>query len=112
MTTDEIIAAATAQSGLSEFGDPAILDGLSVLLKSYEEEAKFSQVGMLVASSSSGLPGSTGHLYLLDGRTGTQTLRITTAVDATVTPALGDLDHDGLPEIVTVGPSGRLLAFA
>jgi hypothetical protein len=35
-----------------------------------------------------------------------------TTVDNTVTPALGDLDHDGIPEIVTVDPSGHLYAFS
>jgi hypothetical protein len=46
MSVDEIIAAARAQSGLSDFGDPAILEGLGVLLKSYTEEAKFTEAGM------------------------------------------------------------------
>ncbi len=45
MTADEVIAAASAQTGLSDFGDPAILDGLARLLKSYAEEAKFTPRG-------------------------------------------------------------------
>jgi hypothetical protein len=67
---------------------------------------------VVVASPSSGFPGSSGHIYLLNGSTGAQQLKIPTAVDATVTPALGDLDHDGIPEIVTVDPAGALYVFS
>lgn len=49
MTVEEIIAAASAQSGLTDFGDPAILEGLSVLLKSYAEEARFTERGSQIA---------------------------------------------------------------
>jgi hypothetical protein len=56
--------------------------------------------------------GSAGHIYLLDGATGTEHLRIATDVVDHVTPALGDIDDDGIPEIVAVTyPEGRLVAF-
>ena len=42
MTTDEIIAAARATTGLHDFGDPAILEGLGILLRSFVEDAKFT----------------------------------------------------------------------
>jgi hypothetical protein len=45
MTVDEVITAARVQSGLTDFGDPAILDGLERLLKSYAEEARFTTRG-------------------------------------------------------------------
>jgi hypothetical protein len=66
---------------------------------------------VVVASDQSGSPEEVGHIYVLDGKTGALELKIPTAVDGTVTPALGDLDHDGVPDIVTVDPSGRLYAF-
>lgn len=66
---------------------------------------------VVVASSQSGTPRSPGHIYLLDGQTGAQERMFGTTVDATVTPALGDIDGDGIPEIVTVDPDGRLYAF-
>jgi hypothetical protein len=66
---------------------------------------------VVVASTSSGAPSSVGHIYLLDGLTGTQALRIPTDVDATVTPAIGDLDDDGIPEIVTITAAGYPVAF-
>lgn len=43
-----------------------------------------------------------GHVYVLDGRTGTQTLRFDESVDASVTPAIGDLDADGELELVAM----------
>ncbi|CAN5740534.1 hypothetical protein BH11MYX2_BH11MYX2_18570 [soil metagenome] len=67
---------------------------------------------VVVASASNlGLAGSIGHIYLLDGQTGTQELKIATDVDASVTPAIGDLDGDGVPEIVTTDPTGHFWAF-
>jgi hypothetical protein len=66
---------------------------------------------VVVASSQAGWAGSPGHIYLLDGRTGMQHRMFPVTVDATVTPALGDIDGDGIPEIVTVDPAGRLYAF-
>ena len=49
MTVDEVIAAAKQQTGLSEFGDPAILEALEVLLNSYAEEARFTARGSQIA---------------------------------------------------------------
>ncbi len=62
--------------------------------------------------TSGGQPGAPGHIYLLDGKTGAQEMMFPTTVDNTVTPALGDLDHDGIPEIVTVDQTGHLFAFS
>ena len=52
-----------------------------------------------------------GHIYLLDGKTGQQELEIPTGVDPFMTPAIGDLDHDGVPDIVTSDNEGHLIAF-
>ncbi len=49
MTAEDVIAAARAKTGLAEYGDPAILDGLSRLLTSYANEAKFTERGSQMA---------------------------------------------------------------
>jgi len=49
MTVEEIIAAASAQTGLTDIGDPAVLDGLQRLLTAYAEEAPFSERGSQMA---------------------------------------------------------------
>jgi hypothetical protein len=67
---------------------------------------------VVVASTTSGAPESDGYIYLLNGETGVEELVIPTAVDATVTPAIGDIDHDGIPDIVTFDPRGKVWAFA
>lgn len=49
MTVEDIIAAAKAQTGLGEYGDPAILEGLQRLLDSYAGEARFTERGSQMA---------------------------------------------------------------
>ncbi|MEO6775593.1 MAG: FG-GAP-like repeat-containing protein [Kofleriaceae bacterium] len=66
---------------------------------------------VVVASTGTGQPEEPGHIYLLNGQTGAQELMIPTTIDGTVTPALGDLDGDGVAEIVTVDTTGKLWAF-
>jgi hypothetical protein len=68
-------------------------------------------VVVLAASGSYGSPG-TGHV--LDGETGTEHFQLGAGVLAGITPALGDLDDDGLPEIVWMrreGNQNRLVCF-
>ncbi|RMG97146.1 MAG: VCBS repeat-containing protein [Deltaproteobacteria bacterium] len=52
-------------------------------------------------------------LYVLDGATGTPHFFAPQLVQFAATPAIGDIDGDLLPEIVTVGPAGafQLVAF-
>jgi hypothetical protein len=66
---------------------------------------------VVVASTLPGRQRSPGHIYLLDGATGAQHRMVPTVIDGTVTPALGDIDGDGIPEIVTTDLDGRLYAF-
>jgi hypothetical protein len=49
MTVEEVIAAASTQTGLSDYGDPAILEGLQRLLDSYASEARFTERGSQMA---------------------------------------------------------------
>jgi hypothetical protein len=55
----------------------------------------------------------TGHVYVLDGATGSMHARFELPVDATADPALGDIDGDGVPEILAYrfdGVNGNNLA--
>lgn len=49
MTVDEVIAAASAQTGLSDIGDPSVLEGLQRLLDAYAGEARFTERGAQMA---------------------------------------------------------------
>ncbi|MBX7078174.1 MAG: VCBS repeat-containing protein [Nannocystaceae bacterium] len=57
-----------------------------------------------------------GHIYVLDGASGSEHMMIPTAVTWSINPAVGDIDGDGIPEIVAAtgpgfgGPSA-LIAF-
>ena len=64
----------------------------------------------IVVVAAKSTPGA-GHIYVLDGATGAVHFSTADAVDMTVTPALGDIDADGLPEIVAATPTGNLIAF-
>ena len=66
---------------------------------------------VVVASTSSGQVGQAGHIYVLDGETGALHFQIAEAVDHTVTPAIGDIDGDGLMEIVSGLVNGSLAAW-
>jgi hypothetical protein len=50
-------------------------------------------------------------LHVLDGETGVEHWVSSVDVDAITAPALGDIDDDGVPEIVTVSSAGMLVAF-
>jgi hypothetical protein len=54
---------------------------------------------------------STAGMYLLSGDTGALKVTFNGKVDSFVQPAFGDIDNDGLPEVVAGDPSGRLVAF-
>ena len=46
MTVEEIIAAATARTGLTQIGDLSVLDGLARLIEAYQSEARLTPQGM------------------------------------------------------------------
>jgi hypothetical protein len=48
------------------------------------------------------------NIWVLDGATGAEHFRIQVNLDPSVTPALGDIDGDGLVEIVAATPGGIL----
>ncbi len=52
-----------------------------------------------------------GNIVVLDGETGTMHFMINDPVVLGITPALGDIDNDGLVEIVAMGTSNSLVAF-
>ncbi|WP_146157267.1 FG-GAP-like repeat-containing protein [Enhygromyxa salina] len=52
-----------------------------------------------------------GHLYALDGETGAVVWQSAVLVDTTVTPAIGDIDNDGVSEIVAVNAAHQLIAL-
>ncbi len=51
-----------------------------------------------------------GYLYVLDGQTGIEEFHIAQALDD-INPALGDIDGDGLPELVAQTFGGGVVAF-
>ena len=54
---------------------------------------------------------ATGYIYMLAGDTGAQELKFPTPVDMLVYPAFGDIDNDGLPDVLAADQGGHLIAF-
>jgi hypothetical protein len=65
---------------------------------------------VLITTGDGGI-GSAGHIYMLAGDTGKLELTFDGEVDGSVTPAFGDLDGDGMPEIVANNVAGQLVAY-
>ena len=55
--------------------------------------------------------GPTGTIVVLSGDDGSEHFQLPNAVDWTVTPAVGDIDGDGLAEIVGATSAGQVVAF-
>lgn len=51
MDSAAVVAAARERTGLTDFGDPSILEGLDVLCRAYENEAGFSERGKAIAEN-------------------------------------------------------------
>ncbi len=66
---------------------------------------------LIVAKPEFQNPPLPGHLYLLDGLTGELHFKIEDEVNGAATPAIGDIDGDGLVEIVHMDTSRRLVAY-
>jgi len=68
---------------------------------------------VVVAGPNAGSDTPPGRLYVLDGATGAVHFYAAEPVQWGATPALGDIDGDLIPEIVSVEPggTGRLIAF-
>lgn len=65
----------------------------------------------VLITSGSGSTSTTGRIYMLAGDTGLLEKTFDGAVDGSVTPAFGDIDGDGLPDVIANDTSGRVVAY-
>jgi hypothetical protein len=54
---------------------------------------------------------SQGYIYMLAGDTGVEELKFPTPIDTLVYPAFGDIDNDGLPDVIAADAQGHLVAL-
>jgi hypothetical protein len=66
---------------------------------------------VVVASPEYANPPLPGHMFVLDGETGTVHARFEREIKDSVSPGIADLDEDGVPEIVMMTFDGHLVAF-
>jgi hypothetical protein len=65
----------------------------------------------ILITTGTGSVGGPGHIYMLAGDTGTLEKTFDGEVDGSVTPAFGDIDGDGLPDVLANDPDGHLVAY-
>ncbi|PRP97485.1 FG-GAP repeat protein [Enhygromyxa salina] len=125
----EVIAPVTAWTWTGPGGEDSVL--VTPLVANLDDDNDDGFVDLcdhpdIVVAAVDLPPGKTdvwpaGHLHVIDGASGATSRVIPTPIDAAVNPALGDLDGDGVPEIVALqaqGPNSphniserRLMAF-
>ena len=66
---------------------------------------------VVVAGPGDDIEPDTGHLYVLDGATGTLHYKIPDDLYGFATPALGDIDNDGIPELVAIAHGDVVRAY-
>jgi hypothetical protein len=66
---------------------------------------------VLVEVFTSGPTGGEATIYVLSGDTGDVKATMNGVVDGNVNPAFGDIDNDGLPEVIAATPQGNVMAF-
>jgi hypothetical protein len=66
---------------------------------------------VLVQAYIAGPTGGEANIYVLSGQDGAQELVMNGVVDGNINPAFGDLDGDGLPEVVAATTNGNVVIF-
>jgi hypothetical protein len=74
-------------------------------------EINLCDIPDVIVVTNGGSPGIAGQIFMLAGDTGAVETTFDGDVDSSVTPALGDIDGDGIPEVVTNDVAGHLLAY-
>jgi hypothetical protein len=66
---------------------------------------------VLVEAFTTGATGGEATIYVLSGDTGEVKATMNGVVDGNVNHAFGDIDNDGLPEVIAATPQGNVMAF-
>jgi len=76
-------------------------------------EVNLCDIPDVIVATEGGPIGATGTIYMLAGDTGKleYTFDLAGQVDTSVNPALGDIDGDGIPEVLANDTAGHLVAF-
>ncbi len=74
-------------------------------------EINLCDIPSVIVAVNGGPPGSQGDIYMLAGDTGKVQFHFDGNVDASVNPALGDIDGDGISEVIANDVAGHLVAY-
>ncbi len=77
----------------------------------HDGQVNLCDIPSVIVTVYGGLVGAPGKIVMLAGDTGELQVTFDGTVDGSVTPALGDIDGDGLSEVVTNDLYGHLVAY-
>lgn len=74
-------------------------------------EVNLCDIPSVIVTTGGGWPSATGYAFMLSGDKGALQAQFEGNVDASLTPALGDLDGDGIPEVVFENVAGNVVIY-
>jgi hypothetical protein len=102
--------AAQAMSGMSP-GSMTMPLVAEMVDTNHDGEVNLCDVPSVIVTVNGGSPHEPGYIFMLSGDAGQVQAMFDGQVDASVTPALGDIDGDGLPEVVANDAQGHVVAY-
>ncbi len=86
------------------------------LVANFTDDDKNGEINLcdipdVIVTSNGGPIAANGKIYMLAGNTGQLEVTFDGIVDGSVNPALGDVDNDGIPEVVAVDTQGHVVIY-
>jgi hypothetical protein len=101
----------TAQSAESIVGSMVIPLVADMVDTNNDGEVNLCDVPSVIVTTGGGYPGANGFAWMLSGDKGVLQAQFEGNVDASLTPALGDIDGDKIPEVIFEDLSGHIVAY-
>jgi len=100
-----------ADGGVAYSGSMVIPLVAEMVDTNHDGEVNLCDIPSVIVTVNGGGVHAAGPIYMLSGDKGEVQVVFDGLVDASVTPALGDIDGDGIPEVIANDPSGHLVAY-
>ncbi len=101
----------TAQASESTFGSMVIPLVADMVDTNGDGQVNLCDTPSVIVTTGGGQPDALGFVWMLSGDKGALQAQFDGNVDASLTPALGDLDGDGIAEVVFENTSGNVVIY-